>query len=46
MKLADISIKRPVFAFMMSAAIVVLGIASYSQLGLECLQGSLLIDRV
>jgi HAE1 family hydrophobic/amphiphilic exporter-1 len=33
MKLADVSIRRPVFAFMMSAAIVVLGIASYSQLG-------------
>jgi HAE1 family hydrophobic/amphiphilic exporter-1 len=35
MKLADVSIKRPVFAFMMSAAIVVLGIASYNQLGLD-----------
>jgi hydrophobic/amphiphilic exporter-1 (mainly G- bacteria), HAE1 family len=35
MKLADVSIKRPVFAFMLSAAIVVLGIASYSQLGLD-----------
>ncbi len=35
MKLADVSIKRPVFAFMMSAAIVVLGIASYRQLGLD-----------
>ena len=35
MKLADVSIRRPVFAFMMSAAIVVLGIASYSQLGLD-----------
>lgn len=35
MKLADVSIRRPVFAFMMSAAIVVLGIASYNQLGLD-----------
>ncbi len=35
MKLADVSIRRPVFAFMMSAAIVVLGIASYRQLGLD-----------
>jgi hydrophobic/amphiphilic exporter-1 (mainly G- bacteria), HAE1 family len=35
MKLADVSIRRPVFAFMMSAAIVVLGLASYSNLGLD-----------
>jgi HAE1 family hydrophobic/amphiphilic exporter-1 len=35
MKIADVSIRRPVFAFMMSAAIVVLGLASYSQLGLD-----------
>ncbi len=35
MKLADVSIKRPVFAFMMSAAVVVLGIAAYNQLGLD-----------
>ena len=35
MKLADVSIRRPVFAFMMSAAIVVLGVASYRQLGLD-----------
>ena len=35
MKIADVSIRRPVFAFMMSAAILVLGIASYSQLGLD-----------
>ena len=35
MKLADVSIRRPIFAFMMSAAIVVLGLASYSQLGLD-----------
>ncbi len=35
MKLADVSIKRPVFAVMMSAAIVVLGIAAYRQLGLD-----------
>jgi hydrophobic/amphiphilic exporter-1 (mainly G- bacteria), HAE1 family len=35
MKLADVSIRRPIFAFMMSAAVVVLGIASYNQLGLD-----------
>jgi HAE1 family hydrophobic/amphiphilic exporter-1 len=35
MKLADVSIRRPVFAFMMAAAIVVLGLASYSTLGLD-----------
>jgi hypothetical protein len=35
MKIADVSIRRPVFAFMMSAAILVLGIASYNQLGLD-----------
>ena len=35
MKISDVSIRRPVFAFMMSAAILVLGIASYSQLGLD-----------
>jgi hydrophobic/amphiphilic exporter-1 (mainly G- bacteria), HAE1 family len=35
MKIADVSIRRPVFAFMMTAAIVVLGIASYRQLGLD-----------
>ncbi len=35
MKLADVSIRRPVFAVMMAAAIVVLGVASYSRLGLD-----------
>jgi HAE1 family hydrophobic/amphiphilic exporter-1 len=35
MKIADVSIRRPVFAVMMSAAIVVLGLASYNQLGLD-----------
>ncbi len=35
MKLADVSIKRPVFAVMMSAAIIVLGVAAYNQLGLD-----------
>jgi hydrophobic/amphiphilic exporter-1 (mainly G- bacteria), HAE1 family len=35
MKLADVSIRRPVFAVMMSAALVVLGIAAYNQLGLD-----------
>src|SRR5512136_2116284 len=35
MKLADVSIRRPIFAIMMSCAIVVLGIASYTRLGLD-----------
>ncbi|MBM3792152.1 MAG: efflux RND transporter permease subunit, partial [Acidobacteria bacterium] len=35
MKLPDISIRRPVFAIMMSAAIVVLGLFSYRDLGLD-----------
>jgi len=34
-KLADISIRRPVFAFMMTAALIVLGVFSYHQLGLD-----------
>jgi HAE1 family hydrophobic/amphiphilic exporter-1 len=40
MKLADVSIRRPVFALMMTAAIVVLGIASYRQLGLDLMPKS------
>ena len=35
MKLADVSIRRPVFAFMMTAALVVLGLFSYRELGLD-----------
>jgi len=35
MKLADVSISRPVFAFMMSIALVVLGLFSYRDLGLD-----------
>lgn len=35
MKLADVSVRRPVFALMMSAALVVLGWFSYRQLGLD-----------
>ena len=35
MSLADISIKRPVFAFMMTAALVVMGAVSYRELGLD-----------
>jgi HAE1 family hydrophobic/amphiphilic exporter-1 len=35
MSLADVSIKRPVFAFMISAALVVLGLFSYRELGLD-----------
>jgi HAE1 family hydrophobic/amphiphilic exporter-1 len=35
MKLADVSIRRPVFAFMMTSALVVLGLFSYRNLGLD-----------
>ena len=35
MKLADISVKRPVFAIMMTAALIVLGAFSYRELGLD-----------
>ncbi len=35
MKLADVSIQRPVFAFMMTIALVTLGLFSYRDLGLD-----------
>ena len=35
MKLADVSVRRPVFAVMMSAALLVLGWFSYRELGLD-----------
>ncbi len=35
MKLADVSVDRPVFAVMMTAALIVLGAFSYRQLGLD-----------
>jgi HAE1 family hydrophobic/amphiphilic exporter-1 len=35
MKLADVSIRRPVFAFMMTMALVVIGAFSYRTLGLD-----------
>ena len=35
MKLADVSVRRPVFAIMMSAALIVLGWFSYRDLGLD-----------
>ena len=35
MKLAEVSVKRPVFAIMMSAALVTLGIFSYRTLGVD-----------
>src|SRR5437016_1030259 len=35
MKLADVSVKRPVFALMMSAALVLLGLFSYRTLGVD-----------
>jgi len=34
-EVSDVSIKRPVFAFMMTAALVVLGLFSYRDLGLD-----------
>src|SRR6476646_11716255 len=35
MKLAEVSVKRPVFAIMMTAALIVLGAFSYKDLGLD-----------
>ena len=35
MILADVSVKRPVFAIMMTAALIVLGAVSYRSLGLD-----------
>ena len=35
MKIAEISVNRPVFAIMMTAALIVLGAASYESLGLD-----------
>src|SRR5215210_2759616 len=35
MKLADISVRRPVFALMMTAALIVMGAFSYKDLGLD-----------
>ena len=35
MKLADVSIRRPVFALMMSVALVTLGLFSYRSLGVD-----------
>jgi HAE1 family hydrophobic/amphiphilic exporter-1 len=35
MKIADISVKRPVFAIMMTSALIVLGAVSYESLGLD-----------
>src|ERR671936_109321 len=35
MKLAEVSVKRPVFAIMMTAALMVLGAFSYRDLGLD-----------
>ena len=35
MKIAEVSVKRPVFAIMMTAALIVLGAASYESLGLD-----------
>ena len=35
MKLADVSVQRPVFAIMMTAALIVLGAVSYGSLGLD-----------
>jgi HAE1 family hydrophobic/amphiphilic exporter-1 len=35
MKLAEVSVRRPVFAIMMTAALIVMGIVSYESLGLD-----------
>ncbi len=35
MKIAEVSVKRPVFAIMMTAALIVLGAVSYESLGLD-----------
>jgi HAE1 family hydrophobic/amphiphilic exporter-1 len=35
MKIADVSVERPVFAIMMTAALIVLGAVSYESLGLD-----------
>ena len=35
MRLAEVSVKRPVFAIMMTAALIVLGAVSYESLGLD-----------
>ena len=35
MKLSDVSVKRPVFALMMTAALIVMGAFSYKDLGLD-----------
>src|SRR3954452_20572881 len=35
MKLADISVERPVFALMMTAALIIMGAFSYKDLGLD-----------
>ena len=35
MKLAEVSVNRPVFAIMMTAALIVLGAVSYESLGLD-----------
>jgi len=35
MKLAEVSVKRPVFAIMMTAALIVLGAVSYQEMGLD-----------
>ena len=35
MMISDVSVKRPVFAIMMTAALIVLGAVSYESLGLD-----------
>ena len=35
MRIAEVSVKRPVFAIMMTAALIVLGAVSYESLGLD-----------
>ena len=35
MKLADVSIRRPVFAVMMNAALIVFGLVAYPRIGVD-----------
>ena len=39
MALADVSVRRPVFAIMMTAALIVLGAFSYTDLGIDEMAG-------
>ena len=45
MKIADVSIRRPVFALMMSVALVTLGIFSYRSLGVDLMPTNRATER-